>query len=199
MSQSAAVQVPFMLMGQFLGFIVSKKHQPRALRLRWLEQEIVIQLAKYLRDDRELAMLLPGMQVQVWGTQKMAPEQSKLKLKARKLLRSSENPDQMPAARESLEITPQLAATNAPKPLKLKVCTKSDCMKRGGKAICKLLDQAEQEWGSALQVQETGCMGKCKSGPHLVVMPDRVSYSRIKPQEVPAIIAKHSQSLEPIS
>jgi hypothetical protein len=45
-------QLPFDLVGEFLGFVLNKQDQPRALRLVWLGREVVIKVAKSLRDDR---------------------------------------------------------------------------------------------------------------------------------------------------
>jgi (2Fe-2S) ferredoxin len=50
---------------------------------------------------------------------------------------------------------------------------------------------AEGNWEQEITVKRTGCMGKCKSGPHLIVMPDRTSYSKIQPKDVAGILTKH--------
>ena len=61
------------------------------------------------------------------------------------------------------------------------VCQKSDCMKRGGKAVCQALEAALSDRGLEDQVtiKGTGCMKNCKAGPNLV-MPDKTRYSRIQ-------------------
>ncbi len=88
MNHSIVGQVPFGLVGEFLGFINTKNHQPRAVKLRWLNQEIVIKLAKYLRDDQSVTTLIPGTHVQVWGIQKPSRERSHLKLKVHRISKS---------------------------------------------------------------------------------------------------------------
>ncbi|NWF58761.1 MAG: (2Fe-2S) ferredoxin domain-containing protein [Fischerella sp.] len=72
------------------------------------------------------------------------------------------------------------------------VCQKSDCMKRGGKAMCQALQSALSDRGLEDQVtiKATGCMKNCKAGPNLV-MPDKTRYSHIQATQVPALIDKH--------
>jgi (2Fe-2S) ferredoxin len=201
MTQSIVDHVPFGLVGEFLGFIRSKKHQPRAVKLRWLNQEIVIKLAKYLRDDQTVNTLIPGTSVQIWGIQKPSRERSHLKLKAHRISKSDMTHsidhqmmmklvDEQPI--KHLDVVEAIPIAKS-KPATLKICTESGCMKRGGKSICKFLESSlgEDTWGQEIVVKATGCMGKCKSGPHLIVMPDRVSYSKIQPKEVAGILTKH--------
>lgn len=91
---------------------------------------------------------------------------------------------------------PPAMETAKTKPAKNKetilVCQKSDCMKRGGKAVCQALEAALSNRGLEDQVtiKGTGCMKKCKAGPN-IVMPDKTRYSRIPSTQVPAIMDKH--------
>ncbi|OBQ32475.1 MAG: (Fe-S)-binding protein, partial [Anabaena sp. CRKS33] len=39
-------------------------------------------------------------------------------------------------------------------------------------------------------IKGTGCMKNCKAGPNLV-MPDKTRYSKVKAEQVPALINKH--------
>jgi (2Fe-2S) ferredoxin len=201
MAQSIVDQVPFGLVGEFLGFIWTKKQHPSAVKLRWLNQEIVIKLAKYLRDDQTVKTLIPGMPIQVWGTQKPSKERLSLKLKAHRIRQSEPgNSTSSPTLMKLVDtpLTPQSdsvkpIANPESQPVSLKVCTESGCMKRGGKSMCKVLASslAEGNWEQEITVKRTGCMGKCKSGPHLIVMPDRTSYSKVQPKEVEGILTKH--------
>ncbi len=201
MTESIVDQVPFGLVGEFLGVIRSKKDQPRAVMVRCLNQEIVIQLAKYLREDQTVNTLIPGMSIQVWGVEKPSRSGSSLKQKAHRISKSTiSNAVEFPMFLKRSDdpllqypdfIEPTLIPQS--KPATLKVCTGSGCMKRGGKSICKLLASSltEGDWEQEITIKTTGCMGKCKSGPHLIVMPDRTSYSKIQPKEVTGILTKH--------
>ena len=205
MSQVTIERVPFGLVGEFLGFILDKQDQPRCLRLMWLGQEVMIKVAKYLRDDRYDGWI-PGMQVEVWGTQKFSKKKTHIKFNAHRMsLRSSASPiaNNIVPSRGAVVTS---VATKAPiakiasnpkpaniKPAIIKVCGKPDCMKQGGKALCKTLDKAlsSGEWDPSIQVQFTGCMGKCSQGPNLVVMPDKKRYSNVTVQDIPKVLNQH--------
>jgi (2Fe-2S) ferredoxin len=45
-------------------------------------------------------------------------------------------------------------------------------------------------------IKGVGCLNKCSSGPNLVVMPDKTRYSRIQPEQIPALIEKHFPATE---
>jgi (2Fe-2S) ferredoxin len=88
---------------------------------------------------------------------------------------------------------PIVKIASSSKPAIIKVCGKPDCMKQGGKALCKTLDKAlsSGEWDPSIQVQFTGCMGKCSQGPNLVVMPDKKRYSNVTAQDIPKVLSQH--------
>ena len=205
MSQAVIQNTPFGLVGEFLGFVITKYAHPRAIKLRWLDQEIIVKLAKDLRDDYELNRWIPGMQVQVWGTQRLSERRSQVKFKAHRILSfkaDSEDAVTPSAALHRLASPvlsqPPIAIVASPKPIVLKVCTKSDCRARGGQELCTMLKNeiVKGAWDQPVSIREIGCIGKCKSGPHVVVMPDKVTYSNLKPKnldpsDVSTILDRH--------
>ena len=84
-------------------------------------------------------------------------------------------------------------STSRRKPKRILVCSKSDCRKRGSNALCRLLETTLAESGLAEQVtiKKTGCMDRCKSGPHLVFMPSKQRYSKVTPEILPDLMQKH--------
>jgi len=168
--------------------------------------EYLVKLCKELRASLSL-VLTPGLRVKVAGEKQHNLKNGKIKLKAYSLkLSDSENPAQpqvdtknTPVATLTCdrEIHSRTASQTVVNPAKIKgkilVCQKSDCQKRGGAAVCKALENALNSRGLAGQVtiQGTGCLKQCKSGPNIVLMPDKTRYSRIKPAEIPAIIDQH--------
>ncbi len=196
-------QLPFDLVGEFLGFVWDKQDQPRAMRLIWLGTEILIKVSKSLRGDRYDGWI-PGMQVEVWGQQKFSKKKAKLKLSADRIAVKGNMTallptlptlikTEHPTAIVSKSIVPQSPQTAA-KPPTIKVCGKSDCMKRGGKAMCKTLGKALQSGDyPAIEVQFTGCMGKCSQGPNLVVMPDKKRYTKVTAKDIPHVLETHFQ------
>jgi len=72
------------------------------------------------------------------------------------------------------------------------VCGKSDCCKKGGRAVIASLQEELSDRGldQEITIKPTGCMKRCKAGPN-VVMPDKTRYSKISAKEVPTILEKH--------
>lgn len=172
----------FSLEGRFLGFVFEDGYKLKYLRMATSEGESCIKLCKELRADFELR-LIPGDWVAVVGEKKLDLKTGKLKLKAERVI---------PAAASQTETVP-VKVTTVKSKASILVCQKSDCMKRGGKAVCQALEAALSDRGLEGQVaiKGTGCLKQCKSGPNLVVMPDKNRYSRIQSEQIPALIDKH--------
>jgi (2Fe-2S) ferredoxin len=197
----------FSLEGEILSQIFEDGYKLKYLRISGDRGiEYLVKLCKELRASLSL-VLTPGLRVKVVGEKQHNLKNGKIKLKAYSLkLSDSENPAQpqvdtknTPVATltSDREIHSRTASQTVVNPAKIKgkilVCQKSDCQKRGGAAVCKALENALNSRGLAGQVtiQGTGCLKQCKSGPNIVLMPDKTRYSRIKPAEIPAIIDKH--------
>ncbi len=79
----------------------------------------------------------------------------------------------------------------ATKPACIQVCRKGKCFRQGGQHILQAL-QSEVEANPDLQhitVEGTGCMGACKQGPNLRVMPQKKMHSRVTPDRAIALLA----------
>ncbi|NJL85464.1 MAG: (2Fe-2S) ferredoxin domain-containing protein [Leptolyngbyaceae cyanobacterium SM1_1_3] len=89
--------------------------------------------------------------------------------------------------------TPKHAKTSDQKSGKILVCEKSSCRKRGSAKVCQQLTDSLEQAGLSDRVtlKKTGCMGHCKSGPHLVFMPDKKRYSGVEPKAAAALIDQH--------
>ncbi len=188
MSKNSKQVSEFSLEGRFLG-LVCEDGDIKYLRLATVEGECGIKLGKELQASWDLP-LTPGDWVQVVGEKKFTPKSGKLKLKAERVL---------PTATGRPAETPLPAkATPAKTKANVLVCQKSDCLKRGGKAICQALEAVLGDRGLEEQVaiKGTGCMKKCSSGPNLV-MPDKTRYSRVKATQIPGLIQKHFAAEEP--
>ena len=170
----------FSLEGRFLGFVF-KDGYIKYLRLGTSEGECCIKLCKNLRAGFKLR-LIPGDWLQIVGEKKLDLKTGKLKLKAEQVI---------PVAPTLMETVP-VKATPVKSKVCILVCQKSDCMKRGGKAICQAIDAALSDRGleEEVTIKGTGCMKNCKAGPNLV-MPDKTRYSRIQSAQIPALMDKH--------
>ena len=183
----------FRLEGKFINFVIKDGYNLKGLLLGTTEGECYVKLAKHLRAAFDLR-LPPGTWLQVTGYKKHDIKKDKVILKAERVM-AARSAQQTVARVTSVKETPAIETTQV-KTGKNKdtilVCHKSDCMKRGGKAVCQALEAALNHRGlqDQVMIKGTGCMKKCKAGPN-IVMPDKTRYSRIPSTQVPAIMDKH--------
>ncbi len=178
----------FCLEGRFLDFVIKDGYKLKGLLLATSEGECYIKLAKHLRVAFDWR-LPPGTWLQVVGEKKCDRKTGEVKLKAQRVMAGR---SELGTRGESFPVSSSSEAKAQPKKATILMCQKSDCMKRGGKAVCQALQSALSDRGLEDQVtiKATGCMKNCKAGPNLV-MPDKTRYSRIQAAQVPALIDKH--------
>ena len=183
----------FCLEGRLIDFVIKDGYKVKGLLLGTSEGECYVKLAKHLRMAFDLR-LAPGTWLQVVGYKKHDIKKDKVTLKAERVMAARSDMGIVATATPVEESSAM--KTNKAKSAKNKhtilVCQKSDCMKRGGKAVCQALEAALSHRGLEDQVtiKGTGCMKNCKAGPN-VVMPDKTRYSRIPCKQVPVIMDKH--------
>ncbi|WP_421654854.1 (2Fe-2S) ferredoxin domain-containing protein [Leptothermofonsia sp. ETS-13] len=177
----------FNLEGRFLGFIIEDGYKIKRLRLETVEGEYCIKLSKESRASVG-RVLMHGDWLQVWG-EKTTKDEGEVKFKAYRI--SVITPSQSSSI-APYPTPPQEKAHKAAKAA-IMVCQKSDCMKRGGRAVCKALESALSDRGLTDQVtiRGTGCMKHCKAGPNLVFMPDKTRYSQVSAAEIPTLVDRH--------
>jgi NADH:ubiquinone oxidoreductase subunit E len=202
MSKSKSEHVTaFQLEGRFLGFTAKEGYKLKYMRLATAEGELVIKVSKELRPTL-WRTLVPGEWVQAMGYQKLDEYKGSLKLKAYQvevtvpssLTASDVAAIKFPAAEVSVAATDE-AIKQEPSKIKTKnilVCQKSDCCKRGGRAVSQALASAlsDRQLDNQVSIKPTGCLKRCKAGPN-IVMPDKTFYSGLSPDAVPAVIDKH--------
>ncbi|BAZ29131.1 hypothetical protein NIES4074_15690 [Cylindrospermum sp. NIES-4074] len=196
MSESHITEVAeFCFEGRFLDFVIKDGYKLKGLLLGTAEGECYIKLAKHLRAAFDLR-LPPGTWLQVMGTKKHNLKNGEVTLKAERVMAARSEISE--AKTKTISPTQQAVSTNNAKAKSDKakatilVCQKSDCMKRGGTAVCQALAATLSDRGLEDQVtiKGTGCMKNCKAGPNLV-MPDKTRYSQIKPAQISVIIDKY--------
>lgn len=191
----------FQLEGRFLSFELEDGYKIKRLKLVTAEGEVCIKLSKEARASVQ-GVLTPGDWIWVLGEKFVEPDGVTCKYKAH--LIKPAPPGQVPSLPQ-----PSPAASSPKSEAKAKpqatilVCQKSDCMKRGGKAMCQRLQQELSDRGLTDQVavKGVGCMKNCKAGPNLVVMPDKARYSRVAVAEIPELLDQHfpQQAIAPTS
>jgi (2Fe-2S) ferredoxin len=97
-----------------------------------------------------------------------------------------------------LEINPLIhnlseQSSNTVKPGKILICEKSDCKKRGANKVCRAIADLLADYNLTEQVtiEKTGCLKQCKSGPNLIIKPDKARYHQVKVKDIPDIMTKH--------
>lgn len=173
--------------GQLLGFIFKDGYKLKYLRIKVSEREYWFKVPKSLRQSLDPSIQV-GCFLEIQGMAKLSRKTGKLTLIADFIqVISSETPQ------DTLETSEFSPSPKVAKKSRILVCQKSDCWKRGGKAICEKLQQELRECGlsETVTLQKTGCLKKCKKGPNVVVLPDKVHYPQFNPEEVPYLVQKH--------
>jgi (2Fe-2S) ferredoxin len=184
----------FSLEGRFLGFILEEGYKIKHLCMATTEGELCIKLSKEARASVK-GVLSPGSWIGVFGEQWVDSTTGEVKYKAvsidQALTGQGDNPTmtspEMPVPGNNRAEKPK-----APRPATILMCQKSDCMKRGGKAVSQALQKTLSDRGlqNQVTVKGTGCMKQCKAGPNLV-MPDKTRYSHMTAREIPQVIDQH--------
>ena len=102
-------------------------------------------------------------------------------------------PVEIPAATTSKSSQSASSQSSRTKPIKVLICQKSGCRKRGGTAVGEMVERSLCQLGLSdnVTVKYTGCMDRCKAGPNLVFMPGKAKYSRVEPGMVPDLVRQH--------
>lgn len=188
MSKSSYLVADFQIQGQLLGFISKNGEQIKYLKIALEQKEYWLKLPKKLRHQIDQTMV-PGCWLDIRGSSKKCRKTGKLKLKALEVkLAQSE--------KESLESIPQHDDQKTPVPtskMRILVCNKSSCRKRGSKALCQALKTQLKNYNLAgnTEIKLTGCLKKCKQGPNLVITPHKTRYSEVTPEQIPRLLAHH--------
>jgi NADH:ubiquinone oxidoreductase subunit E len=173
----------FCFEGRFLDFVIKDGYKLKGLLLSTSEGEYYIKLAKHLRSAFDLR-LAKGTWLQVVGTKQYNAKKDQVTLIAERVMAASSD--------MGIVAVQNQIKTKSSKSQTILVCQKSDCVKRGGKALCQALQSELRDSGleDSVTIKGTGCMKNCKAGPNLI-MPDKTRYSKIQASQVPALIDKH--------
>lgn len=173
---------PFNLVGKLSGFVIKDGIKIKYLRVIVSDREYWIQPPK---EPKSLMFSLqPESWLEITGTKKI--KGGKLKLYAEEIQLVSD------ANFASSPVTP---SSHSPK-RSILVCQGSDCLQRGGGAVCDQVAQNLQAQGleDAVQVRMVGCLKRCKMGPNLVMLPDKTYYSHVQVSQIPDLMKAHFQN-----
>jgi (2Fe-2S) ferredoxin len=73
------------------------------------------------------------------------------------------------------------------------LCSGAGCVSSNCQAIKDSLQKSlnDCKLTEKVLINETGCIGTCDLGPVLIVMPEQVLYTKLKPTDIPAIVYTH--------
>lgn len=170
----------FTLVGRLEDFVVNSKGRVKSLYLSTPEADYAIEVAKEQANILS-HYLKPGCYLKVMGMRKNKLHQAEISYKAYSI-------ELLP---EQVNSSNTVIKTHKSK-AQILVCQGSSCWNQGGRATYELLKAELQAKGIIEQVaiKTTGCLKQCKQAPNLV-MPNRNRYSKVKPQQVSQLIAKH--------
>ncbi len=179
MSKSKHRVEDFSFEGKLLGFVIKDGYKIKYLRIIVGEVEYWIKPSKELRKSLD-SNIIPGCWLEVEGTKKLNRKNGTIKYKA-----------DLVALKNATE-TPVKAKKSKSK-AKVLICQKSSCRKRGANKVCEALEGNLRDRGieEEVTIKLVGCLKECKKGPNLVLMPDKVRYSKVNPKAVPDLIDKH--------
>lgn len=160
-----------------------KKKKPKALRVETKQGKYDVHLSKKLRQQ-VCSSLKKG--AWLWITGSLKPKGGRCILKAAELRVIA------PEITPSTNGTPQNSGCPAAQSGKVLICLKSSCVKRGAKGVEKAVETVicDRNLTEDITIKPTGCMGHCKRGPNVVVMPGKQRYQKVKPSDVPRLIAQ---------
>jgi (2Fe-2S) ferredoxin len=85
-------------------------------------------------------------------------------------------------------VTPQSDSSKC-----VRVCQNRACRKQGA---AKVLAAFEAQLVSGVTVSGCGCLGQCGNGPIVLVLPERIWYCGVRPNEVPLLVEQHLQTVK---
>lgn len=80
-------------------------------------------------------------------------------------------------------------------PKSVLVCQNTACRKQGATQVLAAFQGFSVP---DVEVIASQCLGQCGNGPMVLVTPDKIWYSRVHPDEVPAVIERHLQGGCPV-
>jgi (2Fe-2S) ferredoxin len=176
----------FSLVGQLLEFFSNESQEIESISVVTDDRKWQIKLSKKLQLTIGTSLQL-GSWLEIQGTSRKQPGTGRIRLKAKSLKKTTiEGLLTKPSFREIYQEIKEEKAS-------ILVCGHSKCWKKGGKAICQVLEANIQSrgWQERVTIETTDCLKKCKYAPNLIMMPDKTRYSEVALHDIPLLLDKH--------
>ena len=164
---------PFELTGQFGGFVFNDAGKRRMV-LRQGDGVRLLKVPRLLRRSI-IGKFRPGETIQVAVTGERHPGTGALKEVVSQILSVAAHPS---------------AATRV-----VRVCSKKNCWRQGGRELWEALEREAAAAGEAgnVEIRQVGCLDRCKQAPNADC--GKLAFSRCSPREAGAIIARAAGGL----
>lgn len=175
--------IEFNFEGEFLGF-AEPSHKCKYVRLKVLSDELHIKVAKELRPFIQETFRV-GEKVSVSGVAKPDSRSHELVLQVQRMILVEYTHVSLPQSESHRPCKSKPIPCKSK--IKVRVCQKSKCLKRGGKSLCESMEAALKDWDlhDQVEIERTGCLGRCSSAPNLVVHPGKHLHSGICVKTLP--------------
>ena len=191
------------IQGRYLQKIESGKGKLKAIVLKTPQGKQTVQLPKSLRAIAQAELIL-GEPVRVWVAHSEKGAAKKSSKKQPTLLCATQLIPLSPKARVSAplasESAPSAAKTKKSKKSKkskqqptVQLCQKKSCCQRGGDDLWTAFEAASHAQKS-FQIEAVGCLGGCKNGPNIRLLPENVKYRHVQPAEIDALLQRHGMA-----
>lgn len=78
------------------------------------------------------------------------------------------------------------------KEIHILICHNRTCLKQGADQVFKTFQTLLQDTPRPdIVLEKTGCLGMCGNGPMVLILPARICYDRVQPQEVSLVVNQH--------
>ncbi|NES68391.1 MAG: (2Fe-2S) ferredoxin domain-containing protein [Okeania sp. SIO2D1] len=78
---------------------------------------------------------------------------------------------------------------------RLLVCQNRTCRKQGSAKVLAAFESSEVP---NIEVEKSGCLGKCGNGPMVLVLPEEIWYSHVHIDKVAIVVEQHLLGREPL-
>jgi (2Fe-2S) ferredoxin len=176
----------FHLVGTANAFILGKKGRVKSFELETDQGKYNFKIPKKLHK-RLNYQLNPQSKLEVRGKIDFCLKKAKIEFHLETIRLISETSNSGCANCQAVETSP------TGKKSQILICQKSSCWKQGGETIYERLTEELRLRGleNSVTVKKTGCMGRCKTAPNLVTLPDKTRHQCFDQEKVGQLIETH--------
>lgn len=176
------------LQGRYVSGVESSKGQLKSVQIDTDSGMQTVHLPKSLREIAQQELTL-GEPVRIWALADKKPKQKlKKELRALQIVPLQPKPIvSIPLAQPSIKpASPQLT---------VQLCQRKNCCKRGGDQLWQAFEKAayESSRDRPFKLESVGCLGGCKHGPNIRIMPANVKQRQVAPGDIEGILQRYSE------